>query len=253
MRKLFKNHAIAISGPIILISNPRIFADSFYNSKDIVFLSFFLITSYLAYSYLSKKKIKNLIFLAFFSACSINLRAIAIVIPMMVYIDLIINSYQNKFFKKEIIYFPILSLCFLYIIWPLLWENPIDNLIYVMNWFKEIPINITNFYLGSDHNAINPPWHYLIVWILSTTPIFYLILMFFGIFFFLLNKKEYPLLTKIVLFTILIPFSLVIIFEIALYDGWRHFYFIAPFLTIFCLVSIDQLLKLKNFKYFKFF
>ena len=41
MIKIFNSRFIAILGPILLISNPRIFADSFYNSKDIVFLSFF--------------------------------------------------------------------------------------------------------------------------------------------------------------------------------------------------------------------
>ncbi len=253
LNKIFKNSYIALLGPIFLISNPRIFADSFYNSKDIVFLSFFLITIYFAYSYLKKYKIKNLILLAFFSACSINLRAIAIVIPLMVYVDLLFKSYQEKILKKELIYLPFLSIVFLYIIWPLLWENPINNFFYVINWFKEIPINIQNFYLGSDHDALNTPWHYLFVWILNTTPFFYLILMIAGIPIFLFTKEKYFYLPLIFLFTILIPILLVIFFNIALYDGWRHFYFIAPFLTILCLITIDYLIKCKINKLIKFF
>ncbi len=253
LKKIFKNIYISLLGPIFLISNPRIFADSFYNSKDIVFLSFFLITFYFAYSYLKKNKIKNLILLAFFSACSINLRAIAVVIPLMVYIDILLKSYQKKIFKKELIFFPVLSILFLYIIWPLLWEDPINNFIYVINWFKEIPIKIQNFYLGSNHDALNAPWHYLFVWILNTTPFFYLILMIAGIPIFLFTKIKYFNLSLVFIYTLLIPIFLVFFFNIALYDGWRHFYFITPFLTILCLITIDNLIKYKINKLIKFF
>ena len=188
MIKIFNSRFIAILGPILLISNPRIFADSFYNSKDIVFLSFFLITSYFAYSYLKKKKIKNFLLLAFFSACSINLRSIAIVIPMMVYIELILTSYQNKVFKKELIFLPALSLFFSLRDLAFLWENPIQSLLHVIYWFKELPNNqITNYYLGSDHNSMNTPWHYLIIWILIHL-LFYLVLIILGIIIFAKKK-----------------------------------------------------------------
>ncbi len=251
LKKIFKNKFIALTGVIILISNPRIFADSFYNSKDIVFLSFFLITFYFAYSFILKNKTKNLILLSFFSACSINLRAIAVIIPFMVYMDIIHQIIKTKKFKIEIIYLPLISLLFLYIIWPFLWESPINNLIYVINWFKEIPINIENFYLGDDHNALSPPWHYLFVWILNTTPAYILILMFLGIILFIFGNKKYLKLYLIFFYSLVIPFCLVIFLNIALYDGWRHFYFIAPFLTIFCLISIDAFFYYKFYNYIK--
>ena len=171
----------------------------------------------------------------------------------MVYIDIFLKSYQKKIFKNELILFPVLSILFLYIIWPFLWENPIDNFIYTMNWFKEIPIQIQNFYLGSDHDALNPPWHYLFVWISNTTPFFYLILMIAGVPIFLFTKKNYFYLSLTFFYTILIPLFLVNIFNIALYDGWRHFYFIAPFLTILCLITIDKLIKYKINRLIKYF
>lgn len=49
------------------------------------------------------------------------------------------------------------------------------------------------------------------------------------------------------------PMLLVLTLNIALYDGWRHFYFIAPFLTIFCLITIDYFVKYKKNKLIKFF
>ena len=252
LRKIFKNKLIALSGIIILISNPRIFADSFYNSKDIVFLSFFLITFYFAYSFILKNKIKNLIFLSFFSACSINLRAIAVIIPFMVYMEIFYKIIKTKKFKIEIIYFPLISILFLYIIWPLLWESPINNLIYVLSWFKEIPINIENFYLGNNHNALNTPWHYLFVWILNTTPAFILILMLIGTILLIFGEKKYLKLYLIFFYTLLVPFCLVIFLNIALYDGWRHFYFIAPFLTILCLITLDAIFYYKINQNLKF-
>ena len=251
LKKIFINHYLALSGVIILISNPRIFAHSFYNSKDIVFLSFFLIAFYFAYSYLEKKKLKNLILLAFFSACAVNIRAIAVVVPLMVYIELILSSIKNKKIKSELIYFPVISLIFLYMIWPFLWENPIENFIYVVTWFKDIPININNYYLGSNHSALNTPWHYLFVWIANTTPLYILILFFAGIVCYFVNFKKYKKLNRTFVYTIVVPLFLVIIFNIALYDGWRHFYFIAPFLIIFCVIFLDIFYHYEIHKYFK--
>ena len=100
---------------------------------------------------------------------------------------------------------------------------------------------------------MNTPWHYLIIWILNTSPFFYLVLIILGIIIFAQKKNENQKIYKLIFFTTLIPFVLVIFFDISLYDGWRHFYFIAPFLTIFCLISVDYLIKLKIHKYIKYF
>ena len=42
----FKNETIALLGVILLFITPRIFCDSFQNTKDIIFLTFIIISTY---------------------------------------------------------------------------------------------------------------------------------------------------------------------------------------------------------------
>ena len=251
LKKIFKNKLLSFLGVLFLITHPRIFANSFYNSKDIVFLSFFIITTYFGYSYLLKKKFKNLLFFCFFSACSINLRAIGFVLPLMVYSNIVAKNFNfNNFIKKDSLLIPILTVFFLYIIWPFIWNDPINNFIYVITWFKEIPINIINYYNGSDLNALNTPWHYLLTWFTITTPSYLLISIILGSFILLKNIvykiNNIKFLIQILLFLLILPVLLAIVLNIALYDGWRHFYFISPFLIIICILCFEQLFKKIN-------
>ena len=68
LNKIFKNKIISLIGVVFLITNPRIFANSFYNSKDVVFLGIFLIANYYGYSIIEKRKIRNILLFSFFSA-----------------------------------------------------------------------------------------------------------------------------------------------------------------------------------------
>ena len=45
-------------------------------------------------------------------------------------------------------------------------------------------------YMGNTIEAKNLPWHYLPVYILITTPIFYSVLVFIGIMFMILNLRK---------------------------------------------------------------
>ena len=115
LNKIFKNKILSFLGIVFLITYPRIFAHSFYNSKDIVFMSLFIITTYFGYSYLLKKKLKNFLLFCFFSACSINLRSIAFVLPLMVYSNILLESYRSKNFKNKSIYLMPIVIIFFYI------------------------------------------------------------------------------------------------------------------------------------------
>ena len=55
----FKNWKISLLGCLFLILSPRIFAHSFYNSKDIPFLAMFIISIYTLIKYLDKFTSKN--------------------------------------------------------------------------------------------------------------------------------------------------------------------------------------------------
>ena len=68
--KRFKNDYVIFLGTIFYICSPRIFGDSFYNNKDILFLSLITISINFLFNYFEKKDFKNLIFFCFFAALS---------------------------------------------------------------------------------------------------------------------------------------------------------------------------------------
>ena len=135
--KFLKNNLtkdkMAFIGVLILISTPRIFSNSFYNSRDIVFLSLMIIATYYCLELLKKNNFKNLVLSALFCALASNVRIIGIYLPILTFIFYFflenkykLNSNFNFFIKFFFLYFAVL-----YIIWPFLWLNPIENFLYV--------------------------------------------------------------------------------------------------------------------------
>ena len=256
LNKVFNNKIYSLFGCLILITSPRIFAQSFYNSKDIIFLSFFVISNYYGYSLILKNKIKNLFLFCFFSACLINLRVVGGIVPLTILLIMLFNDIVNKVsvLKKEYIFIPILIVLSLYIIWPYLWDDPINNFINVIKYFSNHPWHLKNFYLGEYVKATEIQWHYLPIWIIVTTPIFFLIITSAGLLLFFVNiKKKFKKIKDIYIFFtlsfyVILPILLAISLGSTLYDGWRHFYFILPFLIFFALYFVDFLFNYKQFK-----
>ena len=251
LKKIFKKDFIAFFGVLLLITNPRIFANSFYNSKDIIFLSLFIISNFYGYNLLSSKNKSDLIFFCFFSACLINIRLIGILPPLlicfMIFLD---NCKKKKLLNFKIIQIIFFTSIFLYLIWPFLWEDPINKLIFIYNHFRNlVPLDV--LYFGEFVRGDSLPWHYLPVWILITSPNVIIILFTVSLIFFITNlskkfnfDKNYLLWSSI--FFLGLPIFYVISSNLSLYDGWRHFYFFYPIIIKISLISFYSLLEFKN-------
>lgn len=55
LRRVLEDAALALAGTGLLVLSPRIFADSFYNSKDAVLLALFIVSSYTGLRLLEEK------------------------------------------------------------------------------------------------------------------------------------------------------------------------------------------------------
>ena len=121
-------------GALILYTSPRIFGNSFYNDKDLVFLSFFIFLIYFSIKFLKKPDYYNAFLLSLFSALATNIRVIGIYVFILVAFFLFIQILmKNKFDIKKINSLLILvffNFIFLYILWPFLWEAPLENILY---------------------------------------------------------------------------------------------------------------------------
>lgn len=228
----------AFLGCCLLALSPRIFAHSFYNSKDIIFLSYFLIANYYGYNFLLNKKTnKNILLFSISTALASAVRPLGLI---LIFFYIIINYLKNKeLFSKQNFKLIIYSSVFLYIFWPHLWTNPIKNFYEAFFYFSQIPWHGKVFFFNELIDARNLPFYYLPVWIFITTPEIIIILFLLSIFIiikklFKKNDRSLDIIEDFLFaaFFIIIPIGLNIVFKTVLFDGWRHFYFIYPFIIM---------------------
>ena len=270
LRKRF-TYSLSIIGLLFFVLNPRIFSDSFYNMKDLIFLSFFVIGLYFSVVLTNTISYKNALIAALTCSLAIASRVMGIIIPFFVIIFFILESLDNKnYFTKniyKIVFFFILCLLFTTILWPHLWSDPINNFFNTFKHMSDYTWEGSVFYFGNYISAKNLPWHYPLVFIFITTPMLYLFLYVMGSFLILLitfnrflnldtgsknqnlwkNKNE-----KLDLLIFLIFFAtLYVVIEInsTLYGGWRHLYFLYPSLIFLSVIGLEFLYKKFNQKY----
>ena len=139
--ELFKNRYLAYFGTILLYTTPRIFAHSFYNGKDLAFLSFFIIAVYYAIKCFKNLNYKNSFLLALCSALAMNLRIVAIYVPLLlscfIFMDCMIKNQQIKEKIKYLLIIIVSSILILVLTFPFLWENPIIKFLEVLSVFSK--------------------------------------------------------------------------------------------------------------------
>lgn len=193
-KRFTRSRDLGMVGVFLLISSPRILADSFYNIKDLLFLSLFIITLFFGLQLLQKQTLPRLLAFGLFGGLCTNCRIVG-AIPV-VCCALMLGS-QLFFFGQEhprsISVFRKLLFCFgagllsflFYVAFtPILWQNPIEGLKGVIGTFSSYTsYDQSIFYMGGYPMTNRLPWHYLPVWILATTPVLHLLLMAAGVLF----------------------------------------------------------------------
>lgn len=253
---IFKRREIAFIGASMLAFSPRILAESFYNSKDLPFLSFFLLSTLFCLKLLSDPtKFRNALFAGIVGGYATDIRILGLVqIPIFI-IVLFAFIYQNrenlsKKIQSSLIYLGSFALS-VYVFYPYLWSNPVGNLIEVFSKMSNFQWPGYVLYFGDRILATQVPWHYIPVWILITTPLFYILLFLFGLASNLIELKDSrkhqfsnkSLQMYYFYMCLFVPVLTVILFNSTLYDGWRHLYFVYPFLLIIALEGYVYLEK----------
>jgi hypothetical protein len=260
----FKSWKIGLLGSSFLILSPRIFADSFYNSVDIPFLSAYIISIYTLLRYLEKKTLFRASLHALTCAILIDIRIPGIFLPLCTFIfllaDLFVNIKQQKEIKgiiKTATVFMFLLIVFTVLFWPFLWKDPLRNFIESFRGsFNALQVETPLLYLGNVIKIWNAPWHYLPIWIIISTPIFYVLCFFIGCLdlikqllihplrFYINEKNDFVFISCLFL-----PIIAAIVFKAGLFDAWRHLFFIYP---LFLIVSLWGLKLIFDFMKIKF-
>ena len=121
----FNNKFLSLAGCFLLIITPRIFGDSFQNNKDLIFLTFFIISTFYIFKTFENLNIKNIILFALFSSIATSTRLFGLIFPLtflfIYFLSILSNKSDLKNISKILIYF-FLYILFLLVHWPYLLE-----------------------------------------------------------------------------------------------------------------------------------
>ncbi len=242
-------------GVLMLFLSPRIFADSFYNNKDLVLMSLGMMCSLSMFNFLKETTLRNCLIHALLTALTVDTRIVGLVFAVTTVILFCYFKFGNRRFQYIARFTAtyLFFLClFVYIFWPWLWDSPLQNIITAFRNMANFRWPNYNFYFGNYISAQQLPWHYSIVWIGITTPAVYLLLAACGYFFTIkqilikhtAGSINYPPVANCAATLItagtLIP---IIILNSTLYDGWRQLYFIYPSIIYLSAFGLQQLLR----------
>lgn len=233
---------ISLLGTLFLILSPRIFAQAFYNPKDIVFMSWTLISMYTIVLFLRQKTLKHALYHGIICALAINARVTGVFIPVLSVGLLVLAFYLGKRFRQGLWVlsaFVIITVLSTILFWPYLWESPWEHFLASYNRMKRFDWYGKVWYLGQYIPSTHLPWHYIPVLMSVTTPLLYVILFGVGLTIQIRNlfprKFTFPaalntnrLIDLSILGYFFIPLIAVVVLQSVLYNGWRHLYFIYP-------------------------
>ena len=268
IKKRFNSFYLSFLSVILIILSPRIFGESFYNTRDIFFMSLFIYYCYAGYLFLEKKNTYNLIIFSIITAILINTKILGFIpvfVFLLIYIYNFLNTFKKfKYEKKIISIFFLTTSISIYILWPYLWSNPILNFYSALKNILEVHENliVVNFYFGNYIQSDMTPWHYRLVWFVITTPLVVLILFSIGIwtqgkkiFIFLtktLNKKfnleNKNFIDLYLLLTFIFSFFLVAELNKSKFGGWRHLYFLYPITIYYSIHALNFFTKKLNYR-----
>lgn len=246
VKRIFGNKLIAIFGCAILVAQPRIFADSFYNSKDIPFLAASIVCVYWLVRSLERPVWLNVLGLAITSAGAIGIRIAGVYLVALAICAFVIECIYGRWRMRAVVsvsvrYF-VLTGMFCFAVYPVFWSDPFTRALEALAMMSGFPQYMPVLYLGQFISPQDLPWHYLPVWIGITTPLPVLILVIvgggwglWGLVRRTLHQIPVNLRRGLCIAGLWFmgPVVGVIALRSALYDSWRQMFFVYPALCIF--------------------
>lgn len=251
--KIFRSWRMGLLGSLFLVLSPRIFAQAFYNAKDIPLMSAIVIAFYTLVRFVENPTFPRLAWHALACAVATDVRAAGLLSVFLTGVAFLFLLWEKRKSWREIFrvlrrafIFGLLFSLILFAIWPTLWENPVGRFLEAFRLSAKIPYLGRVFYWGKIVEVIHLPWHYVPVWISISVPLLYLIFGIIGTFALLsrLFRKASPsrmerIAGPLILLWFFFPLLSSILLNTYVYDEWRHLFFIYPALILLCLVGVS--------------
>ena len=249
--RLFRSRLLALFAMLLFLLHPRIYAHSFFNSKDAPFLSMFMICLYLTHFAFRNGNVWRFLILGIAAGILMNLRIMGLALFFSVVAMCVLDLFQassageRKRALGSIGVFVLSCMAALYAVSPYLWSDPAGSF---AEWFAVLsqhPVTVYQLFRGDVivSTSVNPP-EYVPVWMSITTPPVVVVLGIAGTCMVLLRglfrPRDVLANTRMRFWFVLVgcfitPIVASIVLSSNVYNGWRQMYFLyAPF----CLLAV---------------
>ena len=243
--RLFPNRLIALFALLIFLLHPRIYAHSFFNSKDLPFLSMLMIALYLLERAFRKDTPGAFLLLGIAVGLLTNLRIMGIMLLPAVIVMRELDWFQaaGRPERRRILQtgglFIAAAVLTTYAVTPYAWSNPVDYLTTSLELTIDHPYVGWELFQGAPFPTNELPPHYAVTWFSITTPPLLLPLGLMGMALVAARGLRRPgavfrntrlRLQGLLLAAFLLPPLAAALLGSNQYDNWRHLYFLyAPF------------------------
>ena len=241
--RLFGSRLIALLAMLLFLLHPRMYAHSFFNSKDLPFLSVFMIALYLTHRAFRRDTVWAFALCGAVAGLLPNFRIMgAMLLPAVLGMLAMDAFYAMKRGDGDIKRILANTGAFLtafavaiYVLWPAVWSDPPLRLIEAFATLSNAPKYDVPLFQGEFTRHPNIPWSYLPTWILITTPPVALALSALGVG---QLARVRPARWRdafenstfrfgsLALACLILPIAAVIALNSSLYNDWRHWYFL---------------------------
>lgn len=246
--RLYDSRRLALIALLLFLLHPRMYAASFFNSKDLPFLGMFMIALCLTHRAFRKDTVGAFLLCGVGVGILVNLRIMGIMafpaILAMRGLDLALCTERTR---RHILAtmgaFAVAAPCTLYAISPYLWADPFEFFTAVRT-LAHHPTNPREMFQGSLVRASGLPPHFLPTWIAISTPPMELLFGATGavaVCVLCVLRPRQALGNTDLRFALLLlaclalPVLAAVVLRSHLYDSWRHMFFLhAPL----CLLAV---------------
>ena len=270
---------VSLAGVLMMFLFPRFFSASFFNIKDLVFSSLFIISLHFMIMFLKNgRKTTTTIIFCILCALATNSRMVGLLLIPSVLVFMLIEDIAarkkeyatimdadssvwpktkilNKF-RPYILILIVFSFVF-FAITPAMWEDPINQFSLMLQ--RTIDFDLWDNVMLFDGSYITRdemPWYYLPVWMFITIPVYILFFWVIGMFDLVkrtihggteefLKQRFYWL----ILLLLIIPVSFQMIGMVRIYIDWHHVYFLfvpIQLLAVYGAIRLNDIIQKKS-------
>ena len=246
--RMFNNRWLALLAMLLFLLHPRLYAHSFFNSKDIPFTVMFVIALYHTHRAFRRDTLRAFVLLGIVVGLAANMRPFALLLIPAVLAMLGLDWWQTPGDGRRRILiaavgFVAAALLSIYVSHPYYWENPL-RFIQGIQVLSQHPNMAYNLFQGQIVRSDAVPPGYIPVWFGITAPPLALLIGILGAAAVGGRALRHPWralrrgelrFCVLLLGCFVLPIAIAILLQANIYDGWRQMYFLwAPF----CLLAV---------------